>query len=131
MADLSLHVLTPVGPVYEGRVASVIIPTDQGDIQVLPSHADYLGILGVGVLKSETLKESWLVSGGTLSVMGDDVKVLADSVMETSCEAAKELASSYKVFESKLGKLDSLSEQERREALKKFRQAQALLQNKS
>ncbi len=131
MADLSLHVLTPAGPIFEGRVASVVVPTEQGDIQVLPSHADYLGVLGVGILRSVTLKESWLLTGGTLSVVGDDVRVLADSVLDTSCEEAKQLAGSYKLFESKLGKSDTLSEEERREALKKFRQAQALVQSKS
>lgn len=47
---LSLSVITPNGVDFEGEVDSVVIPTDIGEIEVLPGHRPIVTILAPGKL---------------------------------------------------------------------------------
>ena len=77
----TLHctVMTPEGKVFEGDVDMVVATGADGQIGILPKHAPLITALGAGVLraKSGSGEEHWLVIGGFLEVLGEDVIVLA------------------------------------------------------
>ena len=84
MADtFKIHVLTPAGKVLEDETTSVILPTVDGEIGVLPHHTRYTGIVGEGTLKYDKVgggSESVQIKGGFVTFTNDTLTVLADSV---------------------------------------------------
>ena len=47
---LTLEIVTPEAKVYSDTIDSVVIPTVEGEIGVLPGHAPLLSELGIGQL---------------------------------------------------------------------------------
>lgn len=78
--EFSLEILTPARQVSSGRVSEVVLPAYDGECGILADHADFIGLLGTGVLKIvEAGKTRYLVvSSGVFRVEGGDVTVLAD-----------------------------------------------------
>ena len=97
---LTLEIVTPEAKVYSDTVDSVVIPTVQGEIGVLPGHIPLLTQIELGELR--VLKGSevhWLaISGGFAQIDGDRVRVLAehaiteDKIDETAVETAMKRA---------------------------------------
>ncbi len=48
MRDFHLRIVTPDGLVYDGEVKSLLIRTDDGDVEFLAGHTDYFAHLCVG-----------------------------------------------------------------------------------
>jgi len=87
-----LTILTPEQEVYSGRVASAVIPTHSGVIELLPRHEALLALLRPGTVllrrNARKVDDRYPVSGGFLQVAEDGVVLLADSVGdETPAEA--------------------------------------------
>lgn len=92
MAGVPFLLLTTSGAVFEGEVDSVVLPTAQGEIQVLPAHADYSSIVGVGWIRAEGAVSStekgssgkgpreWAVLNGLIKITNGRVELLADKV---------------------------------------------------
>jgi F-type H+-transporting ATPase subunit epsilon len=75
---LSLRVVTPERAVFEGEVASVVVPGHDGEIGILPRHAAFLGAVGVGELRATTANgvQRFLVEDGFVQVRDNRVTVL-------------------------------------------------------
>ncbi|KAA0252392.1 MAG: ATP synthase F1 subunit epsilon [Acidobacteria bacterium] len=79
--QLTLTVVTPERAVVEGVACdSVRLPTERGEIGILPGHTPLVALLGVGVVtwKDGKTQGSVAVRNGFVEVGSDAVRVLAD-----------------------------------------------------
>lgn len=80
MASLQLEIVTPEQKVFSGEVHSVVIPTVQGEIQVLPGHDSLMAMLIPGELRIFTGSESkgMAVGEGFVEVTPLKISILSD-----------------------------------------------------
>ena len=78
--SLTLEIVTPEAKVYSDTIDSVVIPTVEGEIGVLPGHIPLLTQIEHGELRVTKGATSLLlaVSGGFAKIDGDRVRVLAE-----------------------------------------------------
>lgn len=90
---LKLEIVTPEKRVLNETVDGVTIPTANGEVGILPSHAPVISALKSGVLAYTRggVTERMVVSGGFLEVGADKVSVLTD-IAETTGEINVEAA---------------------------------------
>ncbi|MEK7648558.1 MAG: ATP synthase F1 subunit epsilon [Patescibacteria group bacterium] len=77
----ALRIITPERIIYDGEVDQVTIPTQSGEITVLPQHVGLVGLLKSGEL---TIKKDgeiipMVVSTGMLEVQNTQIIILADT----------------------------------------------------
>lgn len=118
MADIKkikFEIVTPEKMVLSREVLQVTVPTQSGEITILPEHIPLISILKPGVLEIKTLDkkiEVIAVSGGFIEVLRDKVVILADTaeraeeldeeritVAKTKAETAKEEALKHKDYD--------------------------------
>ncbi len=77
---LTLEIVTPEAKVYSATIDSVVIPTVEGEIGVLPGHIPLLTQVEHGELRvTKGAATQWLaVGGGFAQIDGDKVRVLAE-----------------------------------------------------
>ena len=100
MKEFKLEVVTPDGLEFEGQVESLLVRTDEGDVQILAGHVDYMASLGTGRAKIivEGKERIAACSGGFLICSGGAVKLVAvtfefrDEIDLARAEAAKATA---------------------------------------
>ena len=93
---LTLEIVTPEAKVYSDTIDSVVIPTVEGEIGVLPGHIPLLTQIEHGELRVTKGAVSSLlaISGGFAQIDGDKVRVLAEHAIteekidENAVEAA-------------------------------------------
>jgi F-type H+-transporting ATPase subunit epsilon len=94
--SLILEIVTPEAKVYSDTIDSVVIPTVEGEIGVLPGHIPLLTQVSDGELRVSKGAEILIlaVSGGFAEIDGDSVRVLAENAIteEKIDENAVELA---------------------------------------
>ena len=85
MSKILLHIITPVGEVYTGKIGELTVPTLAGIITVLPNHIPLLSVLRSGelIIRAAGVQTPFAVFGGTIEVRksSDDITevvVLAD-----------------------------------------------------
>jgi F-type H+-transporting ATPase subunit epsilon len=111
---LTLEIVTPESRVYSDVIDSVVIPTIEGEVGILPGHIPLLTQVEHGELQvTKKGQVEWLVvSGGFAQVEGDRVSVLAEHAIneekidERAVEAALESA------QAKLKEAEHLDPQE-------------------
>ena len=111
---LTLEIVTPEARVYSDVIDSVVIPTVEGEVGVLPGHIPLLTQVEHGELRvTKQGQTEWLVVGGGFAqVEGDRVSVLAEHAIneekidERAVEAALESA------QAKLKEAEHLDPQE-------------------
>lgn len=92
--------------VWTGAAEMVIARTTEGDTGIMPGHQPILSILQPSVVIVRGTADGVLeavVSGGFVSVAGNDVSVLAESVLlpgEISAAGARELLTSARAVEN-------------------------------
>ena len=77
---LNLCVLTPNRIVYNSEVKEIILPTNSGQIGVLPNHAPIATAVDIGILRIR-LNDQWLtivLMGGFARIGNDEITVLAN-----------------------------------------------------
>ena len=83
--NFTIKIFTPNGLLLEDISNDVKIPTLEGQINVLPNHAKYVGVLSVGIVEylSHPLRETHkiVVSDGLCSFEDDCVTILADEAV--------------------------------------------------
>jgi F-type H+-transporting ATPase subunit epsilon len=81
---LTLEIVTPEARVYSDTIDTVVIPTVDGEIGVLPGHIPLLTQVDSGELKVTKGATTLLlaVSGGFAQIVSDKVSVLAESAIE-------------------------------------------------
>ncbi|MBI4613153.1 MAG: ATP synthase F1 subunit epsilon [Planctomycetes bacterium] len=80
---LSLSILTPEKPIFQGEVDFVVLPLHDGELGAYPLHAPLLGKLGQGELRAKA-GETWhryYVGRGFAEIADDVVTVLSDEAM--------------------------------------------------
>ena len=101
MSKLNFEITTPEGVVYKEEVDQVTLPTQKGEITVLPNHIPLVAVLKPGELKIIKNKEEEYLAcdGGYIEVLpGNRVVVLADNAERakdidvTRAEAARKRA---------------------------------------
>jgi F-type H+-transporting ATPase subunit epsilon len=81
---LKLEIVTPVARVYSDTIDTVVIPTLDGEIGILPGHIPLLTQVDDGELRvtKDGKTEALVVGAGFAQVLGDKVSVLAESAIE-------------------------------------------------
>lgn len=80
MSVLHLEIVCPDGELFSGEAKSILVTTDNGEVQILHGHADLIATLKTGRAKltlpdgTERLASA---SGGFVIVKGGDAKVVA------------------------------------------------------
>lgn len=77
---LTLEIVTPEAKVYSDTIDSVVVPTVQGEIGILPGHIPLLTQVEHGELRvtKGTATSFLAVGGGFAQIDGDRVRVLAE-----------------------------------------------------
>ena len=79
---IKFEVVTPERIVLKQQILQVTVPTEDGEITVLPEHIPLMSILKPGVIEMK-LEDGELevmsVSGGFIEVMRDKIIILADT----------------------------------------------------
>ena len=101
MREFHLQIVTPDGVSFDGEATGVAVYTDDGVVQILAGHVDYMGSVGTGktriTLPDGKVREA-STSGGFLSVSRGEVKLVAvtfefsESIDLARAIAAKERA---------------------------------------
>ncbi len=79
---LSLNIVTAQRSVLErDDVTKLVVPAAEGQITILPKHAALLSALGVGemVVYHGNTFDSYVIHGGFIQVLDNQVSVLADA----------------------------------------------------
>ena len=79
MKSFNLKIVTPDGLVFDSLVESLLVRTDDGDVEFLAGHIDYMASLGTGRarIKADGKDRLASVSGGFVTVKGGEVKLVA------------------------------------------------------
>ncbi len=82
--SLTLEIVTPEARVYSDTVDTVVIPTVEGEIGILPGHIPLLTQVELGDLRvtKNGVVQHLAVGGGFVQVEGDRVSVLAEHAMK-------------------------------------------------
>lgn len=82
MKPFSLEIVTPDGLMFGGMVESLLVRTDDGDVEILAGHADFLAGLGIGRARLivNGQKRYASVAGGFISVRRGEVKLVATTL---------------------------------------------------
>lgn len=81
--SLTLEIVTPEAKVYSDTIDSVVIPTVEGEIGILPGHIPLLTQVDDGELRvtKEGKTVLLVISGGFAEIDGDSVRVLAENAI--------------------------------------------------
>ncbi len=80
---MKLEILTPDKTVFEGEVTSVTVPGTAGSFEILKDHAPIISTLEDGkiiVRGSNKSEDAFLIKGGVVEVLNNNIIVLADGV---------------------------------------------------
>ena len=82
---LHLKIITPMRTAVDTEVASVLVPSVQGEMEVLPGHADIIAAMDNGELTYRPVQgttQSVFIGGGFLQVDVEQVMLVTDTVLE-------------------------------------------------
>ena len=81
MSKIKFKIVTPERTVYESEIDQVTLPTQEGEITVLPEHIPLISVLSPGELSVKKGGEeiAMAVSGGMIEVRKNEITVLADT----------------------------------------------------
>jgi len=81
---LTLEIVTPENRVYNETVESVVLPTVEGDVGILPGHLPLLTMLEAGELQAvrEGKTEYLAVDKGFARLQGDKISVLTEAAID-------------------------------------------------
>ena len=79
MRPFHIEIVTPDGLLFDGEVESLLVRTDDGDVEILRGHADFVASVGTGRARLivEGKEKFASVSGGFLSIKDGEVKLVA------------------------------------------------------
>lgn len=80
MATLTVSVISPERVLFEGAAKSVVAPSFDGEMGILPMHAPLMTLLGKGLLRVEAVDgtQRFAIDGGFLQVAEDHVRVVTE-----------------------------------------------------
>ena len=100
MREFNLKIVTPDGELFSGKEESLSVYTDDGVVEVLAGHVDYMASLGTGRTRVKNSEGERIASasGGFLTVDRGEVTLVAttfewqDEINLERARAAKERA---------------------------------------
>ena len=101
MRAYKLKIVTPDGVIFDDEAQSLLVKTDDGTVEILAGHIDYIASLSIGearVILADGSRRSAALSGGFLTVAKDCVTLLpvtfewGDAIDLERAERAKERA---------------------------------------
>lgn len=100
MAQLHLKIVTPEKLIFDEEVAQVNVSTEQGQIGILPNHANLMAKLVPGelIIKKDGKTDNLAIGGGFLQVSDNvltvmtDLATFAQDIDERAVEEAKKRA---------------------------------------
>lgn len=130
---LILQIVTPEKEVYSQKVNSVVLPTQEGEIGILPGHIPLLTLLAAGelqVTKEKGELEFLAVDKGFAEIQGDQVTVLTEAAIDIQSIDLSEVEEAQRRAEAALEEAENSDmdpeEIERLEAQIRFSIAQQL-----
>ena len=125
---LLLEIVTPEGRVYSDTVDTVVLPTTQGEIGILPGHLPLLTQIEDGELRVQkgNATESLACGRGFVEIAGDKISVLAEQAINVAAIDESAVENACRRAEDALAKKQDLSaeETERLESVVRFAYAQ-------
>ena len=125
---LTLEIVTPEGRVYSDTVDTVVLPTVQGEIGILPGHLPLLTQIEDGELRVQkgNSTESLACGRGFVEIAGDKISVLAEQAINVAAIDESAVENACRRAEDALAKKQDLSaeETERLESVVRFAYAQ-------
>ncbi|MBQ2793466.1 MAG: ATP synthase F1 subunit epsilon [Clostridia bacterium] len=102
MKGFNLEIVTPDGLAFSGEAESLLVHTDDGDVEILAGHMDYMASVATGRARIITggVSKFASCSGGFLTVLGGEVRLaavtfeFADKIDVERAKKAKERAES-------------------------------------
>jgi F-type H+-transporting ATPase subunit epsilon len=78
--NLLLEIITPEKVIYKDEAQEVIVPTEKGEIAILPNHINLLTkiIPGEMIIKKGSDHQYLAITGGFLEVANNKISVLAE-----------------------------------------------------
>ncbi len=114
---MKAHVLTPIGPIFEGEVEGIQLPGIEGGFEVREDHAPLVSILDIGKLVVKIADKPDLVyaiSGGFTEIKDNNVIVMAEeAIASDKIDTASELARE-KELEAEIKKLRIFTDEHKR-----------------
>ncbi len=92
---ITVNIITPERSLPPMQADHVTLPAFDGEVGIRVGHAPFVCLLGTGVLriKSQSVADVALaLKGGVAQVVGDDLKILAESVAEAGRTSEADLA---------------------------------------
>jgi len=117
MNNFNLNIFTPNGVILKGlKCESFIIPTVNGEINVLPGHMNLISTLETGIMTAKTSmgERKFSITAGLLKVVEDQVNVLsttsekAEDIDIARAQSAKKKAESRLAGDSVLTDVDMI-----------------------
>ncbi len=125
---LILEIVTPEARVYSETVDTVVIPTVEGEVGILPGHIPLVAQVGAGELRATkgSVTQLLVVGGGFAQVTGEKVSILADSAIEEEKIDVNAVENAMKRAQDALRTKEALdpAEVERLEGMVRFAVAQ-------
>ncbi len=125
---LTLEIVTPEARVFSDTIETVVIPTVQGEIGILPGHIPLLTQVLDGELRvtRQGKTESLAVGGGFAEIEGDRVSILAERAIteeKIDVDAVEKAMARAQEALKNAGKIET-AEVERLEGIVRFAMAQ-------
>lgn len=81
---MHLEIITPDKTLFNGEVDAATFPGSKGAFQVLKNHAALISSLDKGkvILKTDKQIQEFMVNGGIVEVLKNNIIVLAEEVAE-------------------------------------------------
>lgn len=78
--NILLEIITPEKVVYKDNVDEAIVPTEKGEIAILPKHVNLLSKIAPGelIIKKGSSTQSLAITGGFIEVSEGKITILAD-----------------------------------------------------
>lgn len=129
---LHLQIITPEKVVLDDDVDEVILPTNTGQIAVLPKHTNLITSIEPGeLIYKKHQKDTLLAAGyGFAQVGGDNVKVLVDLAAPEEAIEEKAIEEARKQAEEAMKQKHTMSEEEYATAAAELQKALAQLKIK-
>jgi F-type H+-transporting ATPase subunit epsilon len=132
--SLTLEIVTPEARVYSDTIDSVVIPTVEGEIGVLPGHIPLLTQVGYGELRVTKggATQLLVVGGGFAQIISDKISILAESAINEEKIDEHAVETAMKRAEEALKGKDSLdpAEVERLESFVRSSVAQLVIKRR-
>ena len=107
---MRIRIVCPEFNAYEGDAVFVALPSTDGELGVLPNHANEIctvkaGIVRVSDREMGTVDHRFAVEGGYAEVTADEVVILAQRAADVDAVDPEEVRAKLAVFEDQLSNL--------------------------